>query len=323
MSKEKKLMDDTKSTNNTERKSTLDKVATIILLGICLFLTFLVGRSALGAKKSGPALQQVEKTNTVNVITRQLEPTLFEKKTTVGGDIQDSIDTQNIYSTEISGTITALYLQEGQSIKAGDVIATVDPSSAGETYKAGDVTARINGIVYSVDSYVGEKITTSTVLGTIGNAGDLEIIAYLPEQYLSTVSVGMKAEFTMSAWPDDKITATVKAISPNVDSTSRAFKVTLTVDGDEPRLKVGMYVRLKLTTESLENAITVPTSAITTYLGQDVVYIVEDGTAKRVSVTRGSNNDTETVITDGLKAGDVLITSGSVTDGTPVNIVTD
>ena len=35
----------------------------------------------------------------------------------------------------------------------------------------------------------------------------------------------------------------------------------------------------------------------------------------------GSSNDTETVILSGLDEGELVITAGNVTNGTPVNVV--
>jgi multidrug resistance efflux pump len=79
-----------------------------------------------------------------------------------------------------------------------------------------------------VDSYVGQTITTSTVLGTIGSAGDLQVVVNLSERFLSTVSVGMKATFTTMAWPDEPFDdATISSISPKINASNRTFQVTL------------------------------------------------------------------------------------------------
>ena len=83
----------------------------------------------------------------------------------------------------------------------------------------------------------------------------------------------------------------------------------------------GMYIKLNLETEHIDNAMIVPSAALDTYLGDDVVYVVEDGAAVRKTVETGSSNDTETVILSGLDEGELVITAGNVTNGTPVNVV--
>ena len=82
-----------------------------------------------------------------------------------------------------------------------------------------------------------------------------------------------------------------------------------------------MYIRLNLETEHIDDALTVPEAAIKTYLNNDVVYIADNGTARRQIVTVGSSNGEDTVITSGLNEGDMVITAGNVTDGTSISVV--
>jgi len=310
----------------TKKSSLSGKIVTIILLGICVYLAAVIGMRYSNTKKTTNQNQSMNAkttTNTINVGVDELALTAFVRTTTIGADLSSSMNTINLYSSDVAGKLTSLDISVGKVIKAGDKIATVDPSSAGEVYKPSDVKASIGGTIYSVDSYVGQTITNSTVLGTVGSAGELEITASMNERFLSTVKEGMKATFTTSAWPEIPFNATVKTISPKINSNNRTFKVTLSIDNPDARLKDGMYVKLKLIVEEVDNAIVVPTKAIGTYLGNSVVYIVDGKNAKRVQVTLGSANDHETVITGGLAAGDKLITAGSVTDGSPIAIVGD
>lgn len=131
----------------------------------------------------------------------------------------------------------------------------------------------------------------------------------------------MQAAFTASAWPDERFAATIKTISPTVNTTNRTVEVTLSIDRPDARLKEGMYVSLRLTIDQVDGALTIPSTALTTYLGEYVVYVADGENARRVPVTLGSANDTQTVITSGLKAGDQVITAGNVTEGTRISVV--
>lgn len=306
-----------------QKPALLDRIVTIVLLAICILMAYLIAKPLL-AKATAPASDSGSnqaQENIVNVTAITVQPSSFVQVSTMGAEIESSIDSQSLYSTDVAGTLTALDLTVGQTIQQGQVIGTVDPSSAGEVYKPTDIKATIGGTIYSVDSYVGQKITTSTSLATVGSSGELEVVANIAERYLSTLSVGMKATFTTSAWPNEPYNATVKTISPDVNTTNRTVKTTLSIDNPDDRLKEGMYVTLNLTIDEEDNVIAIPSTALTTYLGENVVYIVDGDSAKRVNVTLGSANDTSTVITEGLNAGDMLITAGSVTDGTKVSVV--
>ncbi len=301
----------------------LDRIVTIVLLAICVLLAYLVAKPMLAkatevdlGKKSGQSSEVV-----ANVGTYEVQPSLFVRTSTMGAELKGSMDTKTLYSTEVGGTLTSFNLHVGDTIKAGDVIATVDPSSPGEAYKQTEIKATLGGTIYSVEGYVGQKITTSTALATVGSSGELEVVAQVAERYLSSLNVGMKASFTTSAWPAEPFSATIKSISPQVNPNNRTVKVTLSIDSPSSRLKEGMYVSLVLTTEEKQDALLVPSTALTTYLGENVLFVVDGDKAKRVKVTLGSNNDSMTVIESGLSAGDLVITAGSVTDGTKISVV--
>jgi multidrug efflux pump subunit AcrA (membrane-fusion protein) len=82
-----------------------------------------------------------------------------------------------------------------------------------------------------------------------------------------------------------------------------------------------MFVSVTLITEKLEDVIVIPSDAITTYLGEPVVYIAEGGTAKRVAVTISVSDDNLSVITSGLSGGEQLITAGSVVEGSRIAVI--
>lgn len=85
------------------------------------------------------------------------------------------------------------------------------------------------------------------------------------------------------------------------------------------QIKMGQYVTAQITGREVENALVIPSSAI--YQGS-YVYIVENGLLMRKEITLGWQNGTESIVTQGLIAGDelVLTSLGQVSSGTPVAI---
>jgi len=306
------------------KKTVFDRIITIILLGICIVMAAIVIKNLLTTQNTQgnlPFSAVEQTTNTINVSVKKMQPEAFVRTTTLGAELESSMDTIALTSSTVSGKLTALYVTTGKEIKAGDVIGIVDPSTAGSVYKPSDIKSALSGTVYSVDSYVGAQITTTTTLATLGKTGDLEVVANLPERFLSTVTVGMKATFTTAAWPEEPFEATVKSISPAVNNSNRTFELILSIDQADGRLKEGMYVDLKLITEQIDDCLIIPTSAISTYLGENIVFIVEDGKAKRVAITISQEDDNRSVVASGLVASDQVIVAGSVTHGSSVNII--
>ena len=217
--------------------------------------------------------------------------------------------------------VTAVYVRRGDIVEPGDVVAMIDASVPGSRYMASPVTAKVGGEISDVSVTVGQKISTSTVIATIVSDKTLYVEANIPEKYMGTLKNGMTATFTSVAYPDRTYTGVVRYISPTVSPTNRSVAIELELDGDITDLKEGMYVSINLVTEQVESAITVPTTAIVSYIDSSIVYVVNNNIATRRVVTTGSNNDTDTVITSGLELGDVVVVEGTVADGTAVNIV--
>jgi len=86
------------------------------------------------------------------------------------------------------------------------------------------------------------------------------------------------------------------------------------------QIKMGQYVTAQITGREVENALVIPSSAI--YQGS-YVYVVEDGLLMRKEVRLGWQNGTESIVTQGVMAGDelVLTSLGQVSSGTPVAIL--
>ena len=87
-------------------------------------------------------------------------------------------------------------------------------------------------------------------------------------------------------------------------------------------LSIGLFARACFRTDARTDAVLVPTEAILTSEEEQYVYIVEDDTAYRVTVTTGLVGEEETEIVTGLTGGEQLVTRGQsyLSDGAPVRI---
>ena len=76
-------------------------------------------------------------------------------------------------------------------------------------------------------------------------------------------------------------------------------------------------------TDVSQNAVVVPTEAILTSGGAQYVYVVEDSTAHCLEVTTGLTGNGVTEVTEGLTAGQQLVTVGQayLHEGDPVRVV--
>lgn len=297
----------------------IENLVTLVLLAICVALAVAV-ITEMKAPAETLQVTEGESSSAVNVGTKVVAYEPFERVTHINGEVSaDGSDITILPDT--AGTVTAVYVRRGDIVEPGDVVAMIDASIPGSRYMASPVTAKVGGEISDVSVTVGQKITTSTVVATIVSDKTLYVEANIPEKYMGTLKNGMTATFTSVAYPDRTYTGVVRYISPTVSPTNRSVAIELELDGDITDLKEGMYVSINLVTEQVESAITVPTTAIVSYIDSSIVYVVNNNIATRRVVTTGSNNDTDTIITSGLELGDVVVVEGTVADGTAVNIV--
>jgi membrane fusion protein (multidrug efflux system) len=104
---------------------------------------------------------------------------------------------------------------------------------------------------------------------------------------------------------------TVEAIDPVIDPNSRSVKLRAQIPNPDGRLRPGQFAQLQLDTGGAAGeGVLVPEQALLQDGNVRYVYTVVDGKAHRVEVRTGLRVPGKVQVTEGLKAGDVVITSG-------------
>ena len=173
-------------------------------------------------------------------------------------------------------------------------------------------------------------VSQSVGIAQIAKTDELEIKISIAERFVSRIANGQSAVARFDAYPGVDFTAKVVEVSPVLDTTTRTMTAKLKLDPVDPRIKVGMYAKIRLVTESKQNAIVVPSTAIVTREGKPYVFIVsqqktdkEPARVKLTAITQGITVDNKTEISQGISAGDLLIVKGQalLNDGSGVNIL--
>ena len=91
-----------------------------------------------------------------------------------------------------------------------------------------------------------------------------------------------------------------------------------------------MYGSVRLITDSIQNAIVVPSGSVITRAGKPYIFAIASqaqsdkaAVVKMLAVTEGISVDNRTEITSGLSAGDEIVVKGQtlLNDGAKVNII--
>ncbi|MBQ7881480.1 MAG: efflux RND transporter periplasmic adaptor subunit [Treponema sp.] len=245
-----------------------------------------------------------------------------------GGDVA-SVNEVSVLPDQ-AGKITNILVRVGDMVKKDQILAYVNPMRAGVVYNDSPVKAPIAGRVTSLPFTIGSTVSQSSPLAKVARTEELEIRISIAERFISRIENGQKATVTFDAYPGVVFGAKVFEVSPVLDTSTRTMSVKLRLDPPDSRIKVGMYGRVKLVTESIKNAIVIPSNAIISREGESYVYVIatektetSPATVKLQSVKVGLSVDNKVEITEGLSVGDVIIVKGQtlLNDGSRVNVI--
>ncbi|QJC55429.1 Multidrug resistance protein MdtA [Polaromonas vacuolata] len=355
-------------------------VALLLLLGLSGLTWYLLKPDATPAAAGGfrgaPA-------STVGVATAELAsiPIVIDALGTVTPQASVKVRPQ------VSGTLTKILFQEGQMVKAGQLLATIDPrqfelalmqasgqrqrdqaqlDSAKVTLKrfttllaqdsiarqetdtqaalvkqlegtvaidmAAEGLAKLNldytRVVAPVSGRVGLRLVDVGNLVSSSDTNGLVLITQLspisvvfsvPQDRVAELQQNISAKQRMSASALDRSRATVLEVGSfatldnQVDVTTGTVKAKALFANDKQALFPNQFVNIKLLVSTLTDAVVVPVTALRQGANGDFVYVLnaESRTVSIRPVKRGQATVEKIAITEGLKAGERVITEGA------------
>ncbi|HAT9240615.1 TPA: efflux RND transporter periplasmic adaptor subunit [Legionella pneumophila subsp. pneumophila] len=229
----------------------------------------------------------------------------------LNGQIQLLPDAQADVSIRISGSVTAIDVDLGDSVKAGQRLATVQSRLVGNPPPSVVVNAPIAGIIDARNINLGQAVEPNTVLFHISNRDKLLVVAQVYEEDLGKVKVGQEVNVHVLSYPKQTFPGLVTLIEPNLDPLTRTVNVRIALDNKERLLKPGMFVRANVILTHNKAALTVPNTALLQADSKQFVFVQNGGTYKRVDVKVGAVEDDYSEIIDGLVPGDLVVTQGN------------
>lgn len=142
---------------------------------------------------------------------------------------------------------------------------------------------------------------------------------YVPQQDLSKVSVSLPVRIATDAYPDSPVEGKITAINPDVDVNTRNVRIQATLANADEKLHPGMFVDVAVVLPTTSKVLSIPTTAILPAPYGDSVWVVEhtkdaDGadklTVRQQIVRLGVHRGDFVSVTSGVKAGEVVVTSG-------------
>jgi membrane fusion protein, multidrug efflux system len=192
------------------------------------------------------------------------------------------------------------------------------------------VAGRVGLRLVDPGNYV--QTTSSTGIAVITQLHPITVIFTLPEDDLPEIMPQLNAgtELPVTAYDRANLrqlgTGKVSAVDNQIDTTTGTVKIRAQFDNADNALFPNQFVNARLLIKTLENAVTVPTSAILRGSPGAYVYVINaDDTVSVRQITTSAVDGNVTAVTSGLTAGERVVIDGTdrLRDGLKVSIAAD
>lgn len=205
-----------------------------------------------------------------------------------------------------------------------------------------ELRAPFEGVLTMRGVQVGDNVSSATEAFHITDLNNLRTVFLRPQRELGLFTgVGRTQEDDATlgfenievtaeseALPGVEFKGHIERISPNIDALSGSFRVTvrLEVESEGFRLLPGMLLRLRLITERHPDALTVSKRSLRREGEATILFVAEDGAARRVQVDEGFSGDDYVEVTpregQALEVGMDVVVVGNrdLEDGKPIEV---
>lgn len=228
----------------------------------------------------------------------------------------------------VNGRVESVLVKEGQSVKAGEVLAWMSSTERAalldaaqgqgeeklkywrQTYKPIALLAPIDGEVIVATTQPGQTITTSDAVIVLSD--QLIVRAQVDETDIGKIKPDQKATVSLDAYPDIKIKATVEHIyyeSKTVNNVT-IYEVDLIPQEVLAFFRSGMNVTINFIEHSRENALLVPLEAVHKEGEESFVILKKSAGQEEIkqTVKVGIADDKNVEILSGVSINDRVVT---------------
>ncbi len=186
------------------------------------------------------------------------------------------------------------------------------------------ILSPMNGGVTKRHVDPGTMLKDTTPILTIMDLSEVKMVVNVIEKEFVRLQKGQAVKVTVTAFPNRTFQGRIAIITPALELQSRTAEIQIAIPNPGFVLNPGMFGRAEILLRSNPEALLVPIQAVVTQEDKDMVYVFKDGQAHRRLVQKGLTKDTFVEITQGLKAGEQVITAGHgfLKDGGPVRLAT-
>lgn len=237
---------------------------------------------------------------------------------------------RNLEVTAASELEAARFRARAAAADVKVAMAALDAMNAAQAGAGGLVPVRapMSGRILRIPDPSERVVAAGTLLMTIGNLGNLEIVIELLSSEAVKVAPGMPV--LLEGWGGDRtLRAKVRLVEPYAVTKISALgveekRVNVIADFVDPPGPIGDGYRVtaRIVTWQADKVLKVPASALFRCAGQWCVFVIDAGRARRRSIEIGHRNLLEAEVIRGLSAAEQVIRypGNDVDDGVRVRL---
>ena len=247
--------------------------------------------------------------------------TLERYRTLLGQDsiARQDVDTQAALVKQLQGTVLTDKAAEGTARLNLDYTRVTSP-----------VSGRVGLRTVDPGNYVAAGATTG--IATITQMTPIDVQFAVPQDRVPDIEARVRSGAKMAVTALDRTraatldTGTFSTLDNIVDTTTGTVKAKARFANADSTLFPSQFVNVRLLLRTIGGAVTVPVTALRTSGTGNYIYVInDDRTVTMRMVKRGESTVETVVITEGLKAGERVVTEGGdrLKDGSSVQLPTD
>jgi RND family efflux transporter MFP subunit len=206
----------------------------------------------------------------------------------------------------------AVTAQQYESAKQVSVNAQTEFSAATIQYANSEIKAPFDGIITRQYIEKGTWLVPGASVFDIVEIEKVKLIARLSAGEIENLMKGQVVKVSTDAYPGVFYEGVVDAIVVKADASKR-YNVEIVVNNRRDKfIKPGMWGSMIITNHSDHQVLTIPRKAITGSIKNPEVYVVKGDSVVEQKISAMPANDNEITVSQGLNAGDLVVTSGQI-----------
>lgn len=162
---------------------------------------------------------------------------------------------------------------------------------------------------------LGQMLREGDPIVTLQSLDPIFVNFALPQQHLARLQAGLPVRVTCDALPGLTIDGRITAMNPLVDAETRNIQLQATLANRAEKLLPGMFVNVAVRLPLRKKVLAIPATAVLYAPYGDSVFVVSDtkegGKVIRQQFVRlGEKLGDFVAVTDGLKEGETIVTTG-------------